>query len=62
MSDDWEMVVRVRVRNAIEHAFPCAREQLMDSIRDEGGVWLVLVGWCEPEDLELVSLEPWVKS
>lgn len=58
MSDDWEMVVRVRIRNCIERDLPDAREILADCIRDDGGVWSVLSGWCEPEDMEILSLEP----
>ena len=55
---DWVMTVRVRLNNALEHDEPNAKLALHRCIADEGGPLQVIAGWCEPDDLEVLSLEP----
>lgn len=54
--DCWTMVVKVRLHSAMEHSEGI--EALKEIIRDEGGLMAVISGWCDEDDLELVSLEP----
>jgi hypothetical protein len=58
MDSDWEMVVRVRMRNAMDNGDPLAETILRAAIEEEGGVLSVLPGWCDAEDFEIVSLRP----
>jgi hypothetical protein len=58
MSADWEMIVRVRLCNAMENGDPLAETILRAAIEEEGGVLSVLMGWCDAEDFEIVSLQP----
>ncbi len=55
---DWEMIVRVRVQNAFDHDEPNAESQFREVIADEGGPYAVIIGWCEPEDVEILRLVP----
>lgn len=58
MSTDWEMVVKVKLRNSLLHSTPEAKQILSRMIDEEGGLLQVIQGWCEEEDLALVSLQP----
>lgn len=62
---DWELVVRVRLRNAFDVIDPRdhssienAKKCLLDVIEEEGGIYQALLDWCDDEDFELVSLTP----
>ena len=58
MSDEWEMIVRVRLRNCMDHDVLDAEQELRAAIRDEGGPMSVVCGWCDSDDIEIVSLKP----
>jgi hypothetical protein len=54
MSDEWEMTVKVRLRNVMDGE---SVDVLRGIIADEGGPMQVICGWCDSDDLEIVSLE-----
>ena len=54
---DWYAVVRVRIKNAMAHDEPEAERAMRELIEDEGGIWQVVVGWADPIDAELLSIE-----
>jgi hypothetical protein len=58
MSADWIVTVRVRIPDAYEHSEPNAESELRKIIDDEGGIYQVLIGWCDSEKFELVELRP----
>lgn len=53
MSADWEMVVKVRLKNVMDDE---DESVLRGIIEDEGGPFQVICGWCDSEDVEIVSL------
>lgn len=55
MNDEWEMTVKVRLRNVMEGE---SVDVLRGIIADEGGPMQVICGWCDADDLEIVSLLP----
>ena len=55
---DWELVVRVRLRNVMEHDEPEAERAVRELMEDEGGLMNVLAGWGDPDDFTLVSIRP----
>ncbi len=55
-TDGWEMIVRVKLPHCMEHSE--GEAALREVIKDEGGPMQVIVGWCDPEDIEIVSLVP----
>jgi hypothetical protein len=59
---DWELVVRVKLKNVMEHDEPEAERAVRELIADEGGLWQTLASWTDPEDFELVSIRPAVTS
>jgi len=56
--NDWEMIVRVRLQNCMEHDVLDAEQEMRAAIRDEGGIMSVIGGWCDEADLEILSLKP----
>jgi len=52
------MVVRARLRGALLHETPNAKETLERAVAEEGGPLQVICGWCDSDDLEIVSLKP----
>lgn len=52
------MTVLVRIRECYEHSEPNARAELLQVIKDEGGLMQVIMGWCEQEDIELLDIVP----
>lgn len=55
---DWEITVKVRLKNALVHNEPEAERALRELIDDEGGLMNVICGWCDPEDLTLLTVIP----
>lgn len=56
MSDAWEMIVKVRLQHCMEHSE--GEGAMRQVIEWEGGPYQVIIGWADPEDVEIISLIP----
>jgi hypothetical protein len=54
---DWYAIVRVRINNVMAHNEPDAEKTVRQAIEDEGGIWQAIIGWADPIDTVLLSIE-----
>lgn len=56
MNADWEIMIKVTLRNAMDHEEPNPTTTLLECIKEEGGLMQIIAGWCNPQDLEMVGV------